>query len=142
MLLKLSATTCHPQNQKKLQVSELVADFQLPWPIVMVSFQLILIFNFVVSPPPGHYRLVSDFDIGDPKKGVSITKRHLYSFGASHATYKKVYNPDNPIPINIEGMPGPGQYNDKTMTIGYDSLKFKFQGRAHNMAGKLFRLFC
>ena len=92
----------------------------------MVSFEFDLIFNFVVSPPPGHYRIMSDFDIGNPKKSVSTTKKHLYSFGASHAAYKKVYNPDNPVPMNIEDLPGPGQYNDRSMTIGFDSLKFKF----------------
>jgi len=51
---------------------------------------------YVDSPPPGQYRILSDFDIGNPKAGVSVTKAGLYSFGASHEVYKKVYIPENP----------------------------------------------
>lgn len=88
------------------------------------------------SPPPGSYNLVSDFDIGNPKKGFSITKGHLYSFGGPHSLYKKVYNPEAPQAVNIEHLPGPGQYDDKTLCIGHDGIKYKMQGRSTNMAGK------
>jgi hypothetical protein len=75
--------------------------------------------------------------MGNPKKGLSITKGHLYSFGAPHSVYKKVYNPENPIPASAEiGMPGPGHYDDRTMTMGTEGKKYRIQGRSVNMSGK------
>jgi hypothetical protein len=82
--------------------------------------------NFLDSPPPGHYRLVSDFDIGNSKKLMGMTKSHLYSFGASHKVYKKVYNPENPITMDTEQLPGPGHYNNRLKTIGTEGRNYKF----------------
>jgi len=75
----------------------LVPDFQLPWLNIVVSnFKSIFDKNNkIASPPPGQYNLYSDFDIGKPG-GISVTKPHLYSFGASHEVYKNVYIPENP----------------------------------------------
>jgi len=38
----------------------------------------------------------SDFDIGKPGTSSSVTKKALYSFGASHEVYKNVYMPEKP----------------------------------------------
>ena len=80
---------------------------------------------------------MSDFDIGNPKRGISITKGHLYSFGQPHSVYKKVYNPDNPLSVHADELPGPGTYNDRTLTIGREGKKYGFQGRSKNVNGKL-----
>jgi len=77
--------------------------------------------------------MVSDFDIGKPKGGPSITKSHLYSFGASHKVYKKVYNPENPIILDTHQLPGPGQYHSRLKTIGTEGRMYKFQGRSTNV---------
>ena len=117
-------------------VSALVS--QLQWQDVKkVSFYFhnnSNLFN-IESPPPGQYNLLSDFDVGNPKKSA-ITKGHLYSFGAPHNVYKKVYNPDCPNPVNVELLPGPGTYNDRTMKIGTEGRKYRMQGRSLNMSGK------
>jgi len=65
-----------------------------------------------------------------------VKKGHLYSFGQSHSVYKKVFNPENPMPINVDKLPGPGSYNDKSQTMGSDGIKYGMQGRSLNMAGK------
>jgi hypothetical protein len=70
--------------------------------------------------------LVSDFDIGNPKGQVSITKGHLYTFGAAHDVYKKVYLPENPQQRDTENLPGPGSYNNKLLTIGTEGRNYKF----------------
>lgn len=80
--------------------------------------------------------MLSEFDIGNPKKGTVTTKSHLYSFGGSHAIYKKVYNPENPQPIGTEKNPGPGHYDEKNLCIGTDGAKYGIQGRSINMSGK------
>ena len=126
MLHRQFATTCHPQFlRRELQVSESERGSQLQWRTVTVSFLMKTLISILGSPPPGQYPLVSDFDIGNPKKGLSVKKGHLYSFGAPHSIYRKVYNPENPQ-SRTEGMPGPGTYNDKTLSVGYGGLKYKF----------------
>ena len=80
--------------------------------------------------------MVSDFDIGNPKANVSISKSHLYSFGGPHSIYKKVYNPECPQNKDDGNMPGPGTYDYKLKTIGTEGKKYKFQGRSLNMSGK------
>jgi hypothetical protein len=81
--------------------------------------------------------LLSDFDIGNTKKGSTVSKGHLYSFGAPHSTYRKVYNPDNPQALGVEKLPGPGQYEDRSMCIG-SGRKYRMQGRSLNVTGKYF----
>jgi hypothetical protein len=71
---------------------------------------------------------------------MSITKGHLYSFGAPHSVYKKVYNPENPMPVYSELLPGPGHYDDRSMTMGTEGRKYKIQGRSVNMSGKFSRV--
>lgn len=80
------------------------------------------------SPDPGHYKLVSDFDIGR-SGGPSITKKGLYSFGAPHEVYRKVYNPENPVNNDPGAIPGPGYYNDKYRKFGTEGKKFAMAGR-------------
>jgi hypothetical protein len=86
---------------------------------------LLISWLFIIdSPSPGHYNLQSEFDVGHPKKGGTTTKGHLYTFGASHSVYKKVYNPENPVIFNTEKLPGPGSYENTTMNIGVESKKY------------------
>lgn len=71
-----------------------------------------------IAPSPGSYNQFSEFDIGKKQGSTALTKGHIYSFGQSFSKYKRVYVPENPQPIDIEGVPGPGQYNDRTNMIG------------------------
>ena len=68
--------------------------------------------------------MISDFDIGKPGTANIGTKRGLYSMG------KKVKLD------RIDGMPGPGAYTSKLMTIGHSGPMFNLQGRSHNVNGK------
>jgi hypothetical protein len=55
---------------------------------------------------------------------MSVTKSHLYSFGGPHSMYNKVYNPDNPQPVNVDKTPGPGHYDDTMTIIGKTGPKY------------------
>ena len=71
------------------------------------------------SPPPGTYQLPSDFDIGNKRKTLK-TKSGVYSFGAPHSVYKKVYLP-HAASAAVDGskVPGPGHYDVKMGTTGF-----------------------
>ena len=88
---------------------------------------------YIASPDPGVYNLISDFDIGKPGTANIGTKRGIYSMG------KKVKNPDDPMSKldKYDGMPGPGAYTSKLMTIGHSGPMYNLQGRSHNVNGKL-----
>lgn len=73
------------------------------------------------SPPPGTYVLPTDFDIGNPKRS-RITKSGVYSFGTGHKAYQRVYLPNQKQrTLDTHELPGPGQYDTKIYTVGYDS---------------------
>jgi hypothetical protein len=38
--------------------------------------------------------------------------------------YNKVYNPDNPQPVNVDKTPGPGHYDDTMTIIGKTGPKY------------------
>jgi hypothetical protein len=80
--------------------------------------------------------MISDFDIGNAKNKFGRTKSHLYSFGASHKVYKKVYNPDCPQKVDNNAQPGPGQYSFKIKSIGTEGRNQTIQGRSTNVQGK------
>ena len=92
---------------------------------------------FIASPDPGVYNLISDFDIGKPGTANIGTKRGIYSMG------KKVKNPDDPMSKldKYDGMPGPGAYTSKLMTIGHSGPMYNLQGRSHNVNGKFYKIF-
>ena len=130
-------TTYHLLTKREPAALAQARDSQLPWEQDKAVSNLFLnLFSFIDSPPPGTYNLTSDFDIGNPKTGTSVSKSHLYSFGGPHSIYKKVYNPECPSSIDTEHHPGPGAYNDKYRTIGTEGRNIKFQGRSLNLAGK------
>lgn len=85
----------------------------------------------IESPDPGHYKMISDFDIGRPGTNHSTTKRGVYSMG------KKITNKIDPMDAdNYKYIPGPGTYTSKLMTIGHSGPMFNLQGRSHNVNGK------
>ena len=92
---------------------------------------------YIASPDPGVYNLISDFDIGKPGTANIGTKRGIYSMG------KKVKNPDDPMSKldKYDGMPGPGAYTSKLMTIGHSGPMYNLQGRSHNVNGKFSIIF-
>ena len=86
-----------------------------------ILFSLIVFcFLHVASPDPGVYTMISDFDIGKPGTANIGTKRGLYSMG------KKIKNPEDPMHKldHFNGMPGPGAYTSKLMTIGHSGPMF------------------
>lgn len=78
------------------------------------------IFVYIASPDPGVYNLISDFDIGKPGTANIGTKRGIYSMG------KKIKSPDDPMSKmeKYDGLPGPGAYTSKLMTIGHSGPSF------------------
>lgn len=65
-----------------------------------------------------------------------MTKKGLYSFGAGHDVYKKVFNPENPMQQNTEELPGPGAYHYRNKSIGTEGRNFKMQSKPYNVIGK------
>ncbi len=71
------------------------------------------------SPPPGSYKLPSDFD-------STLKKGRVFSFGTarelgSKAAVKDLHSTDSTVP-------GPGAYN-VAKAVGTDGLKFSFRIR-------------
>lgn len=94
----LSLTIYHPLALHEPVALAKATDFQLRWLNAVVSFYFSVTNKFIIaSPPPGQYNLPSDF--GNSASNA-MKKAHLYSFGAPHSVYKKVYNPDCPQMLN------------------------------------------
>ncbi len=74
------------------------------------------------SPPPGTYKLPSDFE-GWKSKG------RVFSFGISRDAYSKVYVKEHPV--RDASLPGPGTYDVREVP-GKDAKKVSFRPKTTN----------
>ena len=121
----MTKRTCGFGKGNRFQTPEIIRDLKArngKQSINLKNFLLITSsFYHVDSPPPGTYVLPTDFDIGNPKRS-RITKSGVYSFGTGHKAYQRVYLPNQKQrTLDTHELPGPGQYDTKIYTVGYDS---------------------
>lgn len=91
---------------------------------------------YLDSPPPGTYQLMTDFDVGNPKKS-RMTKSGCYSFGISHKAYQRVYMPNQKHrALDTHEIPGPGHYKTKMFTVGFNSKTSQLHGKIENPQSK------